>query len=99
MFHYNPDSYLLYGVAKSPRPCFPIRIRLIMNEAVKGDVLDSAAQRAIKRYPYFAVRVEVDHAESYVLQHHEQPIVVCRTQKKNPSLGSAEVNGHRCFID
>lgn len=59
MFHYNPDSYLLYGVAKSPRPCFPIRIRLIMNEAVRGDVLDSAAQRAIKRYPYFAVRVEL----------------------------------------
>lgn len=99
MFHYNPDSYLLYGVAKSPRPCFPIRIRLIMNEAVRGDVLDSAAQRAIKRYPYFAVRVEVDHAGSYVLQHHEQPILVCRTQKKNPSLGSAEVNGHLCFID
>ncbi len=99
MYKYNPDSYLLYGTAKSPRPCFPIRIRVIMTEAVRGDVLDRAAQRAIKRYPYFAVRVEVDGEGGYVLRHHELPIVVCRTRKKTPSLGAAEVNGHLCFID
>ena len=99
MYKYNPDSYLLYGTAKSPRPCFPIRIRVMMTETVRGDVLDRAAQRAIKRYPYFAVRVEVDREGGYVLQHHELPIVVCRTRKKTPSLGAAEVNGHLCFID
>lgn len=99
MYKYNPDSYLLYGTSKSPRPSFPIRIRVVMNEAVRGAVLNSAAQRAIRRYPYFAVRVEVDSTGSYVLQPNEQPVVVCPTQKKNPALGSAEANGQLCFID
>ena len=96
---YNPDSYLLYGTAKSPRPCFPIRARLTMTETVRADVLDRAVQRAIRRYPYFAVRVEVDAGGGYVLRHNERPIVVCMTRRKTPALGSEIVNGHLAFVD
>lgn len=96
---YNPDSYLLYGIAKSPRPCFPIRARLTMTDAVIVEVLDRAVQRSIKRYPYFAVRVEVDDHGSYMLQHNERPIVVCAMQRKAPALGSEAVNGHLAFVN
>lgn len=96
---YDPDSYLLYGAAKSPRPCYPIRIRLTLSDTVKGDILSRAAQRAIRRYPYYAVRVEVDSQESYVLKPNDRPLVVCLTQKRSPALGSEAVNGHLGFID
>ena len=96
---YNPDSYLLYGTAKPPRPRYPIRVRVIMKDAVKADVLERAAQSAIKRYPYFAVRVEVDGEGGYVLEPNERPIAVLATQRKAPALGSETVNRHLAFID
>ncbi len=95
---YNPDSYLLYGSGKSPRPSFPIRIRVTMTDTVNGSVLDAAVQKAIRRYPYFAVRVEVKD-ESYILTPNGRPVTVCPTRKKTPPLGSEEVNGHLAFVD
>lgn len=96
---YSPDSYLLYGTAKTPRPAFPIRVRITMADSVKSDVLERAAQRAIRRYPYFAVRVALDADGGFVLQPNDSPIVVCATRAKTFNFGSEAVNGHLAFID
>lgn len=96
---YSPDTYLLYGVAKPPYPCYPVRVRVTMNDDVKGDVLNGAVQRAIKRYPYYAVRVTVDDDGGYVLKPNSRPIYVGPTQAKTLALGSEAVNRHLVFVD
>lgn len=54
---YDSDTYLLYGVATPPYPIYPVWVRVTMRDGVKGEALNRAMQRAIKRYPYFAVQV------------------------------------------
>ena len=58
---YSIDTYPLYKDEK--RFAFVVRAKLRMTETVDIDVLRSAANKAIKRYPYFAVKVEVDENE------------------------------------
>lgn len=94
---YNPDSYLLYDAGGFITYNFCIRIEL--KKEIDGAVLDRAAQRAIRRYPYFAVRVVLDEQGGYVLEENHRPIAVNPTAKKRPDLGTAQVNGHLCSID
>lgn len=96
---YSPDTYLLYGVGKPPYPCYPVRVRVTMNDVVKADVLNGAVQRAIRRYPYLAVQVTVDDEGGYVLQPNSRPIYVGLTQTQTLSLGSEAVNRHLVFVD
>lgn len=70
-----------------------------MNDDVKGDVLNGAVQRAIKRYPHFAVQVTVDDDGGYVLQPNSRPIYVGPTQAPTLALGSDAVNRHLVFVD
>ena len=62
---YSIDTYPLYKDEK--RFAFVVRAKMRMKEPVEVDVLRAAANKAIKRYPYFAVKVEVDESGSYVL--------------------------------
>ena len=94
---YDPDSYLLYSADKNT--AFTIRVRAVMKDRVDADILNSAAQKAIKRYPYFAVRVTLDAEGGYVLEPNTSPFAVYQTKKKTPPLGSEEVNGHLASIE
>lgn len=96
---YNPDTYLLYGVGNPPYPSYPIRVRVTMNDNVNGDALNDAVQRAIRRYPYFAVQVTVDDDGGFVLQPNSRPIYVGPTQTPTLALGSEAVNRHLVFVD
>ena len=95
---YQPDSYALYEL----RPYMPyntsVRIMVELTEEVDGDILDVAANTAIKRYPYFSVQIEGKDGK-FVLAHNSRPIAVLKTQTPTPALGSEEVNGHLTSID
>ena len=64
---YSIDTYPLYKDEK--RFAFVVRAKLRMTEPVDVDVLRAAANKAIKRYPYFAVKVEVDES-GWDAEHH-----------------------------
>ena len=96
---YDPDTYLLYGVSKPPYPSYPVRLRVTMRDDVKGEVLNGAVQRAIRRYPYFAVKVTVDADGGYLLQPNSEPVSVAPTQAKTKTLGSEAVNRHLLSVD
>lgn len=94
---YQPGTYLLYET--TPLGTYNIRISVKMRDMVDGKVLAAAANRAIKRYPYFAIRLESDGGKKYVIKPNALPIVVMRTQNPPPALGSEAVNYHLNSID
>ena len=53
---YSIDTYPLYKDEK--RFAFVVRAKVRMKEPVDIDILRTAANKAIKRYPYFAKKVE-----------------------------------------
>ena len=75
-----------------------IRVRVVMKEAVDGETLRSAVNTAMKRYPYFAVRVGLDDDGGYVLEPNAEPVVVLGPTTQLPRLGSRAVNGHLLFV-
>ena len=93
MKDYQPESYLLYD-----RP-YNVRIRIELKEAVDGKLLSEAADRVIKRYPYFSVCVTVNKEGKYVIEPNHRPFVVSETRTPNFALGSEEVNFHMASID
>ncbi|MGN0318332.1 MAG: hypothetical protein ACI4E1_10435 [Lachnospira sp.] len=94
---YQPDTYLLYETR--PNVCCNVRIVVKMKENVYGNILNCAVNKAIKRYPYFSVKVEKDGDKRYVLKPNELPISVIRTLNPPPPLGSEEVNYHLISVD
>ena len=63
---YSLDTYRLYR----SESMFSHTIRIVVNmkETVDPDILRHSVNIAIRRYPYFAVRVTVDKDGGYVLQ-------------------------------
>ena len=94
---YSIDTYPLYKDEK--RFAFVVRAKLRMTETVDIDVLRSAANKAIKRYPYFAVKVEVDESGSYVRVPNDKDIAVLPMGDKTPFLCSEAVNEHLLFLE
>ncbi len=94
---YSVDTYPLYKDEK--RFAFVVRAKLRMTETVDIDVLRSAANKAIKRYPYFAVKVEVDESGSYVRVPNDKDIAVLPMGDKTPFLCSKAVNEHLLFLE
>ena len=86
---YSVDTYRLYQSEK--RFAHTVRIHVRMKEPVDIDVLEQAVNTAIKRYPYFAVRVSVDEDGGYVLVPNDKRIVVMPTAEKMPKVGSDAV--------
>ena len=91
------DTYRLYQSEKMFS--HTVRIHVRMKETVDIAVLDQAVNTAIKRYPYFAVRVSLDEDGGYVLLPNDKRVVVMPTGKKMPKLGSKAVNGHLIYAD
>lgn len=91
------DTYKLYQSEKMFS--HTVRIHVRMKDEVDLILLDLAVNTAIKRYPYFAVRVSLDEDGGYVLLPNEKRVVVMPTGKKLPKLGSKAANGHLIFAD
>ena len=75
----KPDTYLLYETRKNAPSNTNIRFALEITEDVNGEILDAAVNEAIKRYPYFSVRVEIKDG-AYILVPNALPIVVMETK-------------------
>lgn len=88
----NPDIYLLYEyMEKLP---FTVRFKVQLDAPVDAEKLNLAAQEAIKRFPYFSVKVGLDKGQNYTLTHNVRPIAVLPEKDERLVLGSEEVNRH-----
>lgn len=94
----KPDTYLLYETRPNASSNTNIRFALEITEDINGEILNEAANEAIKRYPYFSVRIEIENG-SYVLIPNSLPVVVMKTRIPAAPLGSRGVNYHLNYID
>jgi len=94
---YSVDTYRLYQSEKYF--AHSVRIHVRMKDEVDINVLDKAVNSAIRRYPYFAVRVTVDEDGGYILVPNDRKIVVMPTAEKMPMLGSSSINDHLLYVD
>ena len=94
---YSVDTYRLYQSEKYF--AHTVRIHVRMKDEVDINVLDKAVNLAIRRYPYFAVRVTVDEDGGYVLVPNSKKIAVIPTADKMPMVGSSSINDHLLFVD
>lgn len=94
----RPDTYLLYETRPNASSNTSIRFVLEITEDIQGEILCEAVNEAIKRYPYFSVRVKLENG-SYVFVPNRLPIVVMKTKIPAAPLGSKEVNYHYNYID
>ncbi len=91
------DTYRLY--ADETHFSYAVRVRVVMKDTVDKDILEKAVNRAIRRYPYFAVKVRLDEDGAYILPHNDKPVAVITSSRSLPDLGSKAVNGHLLFVD
>ncbi len=94
---YTIDTYQLYKDEK--KFAFAVRAKMKMTETVDMDILRVAANKAIKRYPYFAVKIEIDESGSYIRVPNDKEIVVLPLGDKTPYFCSEEVNEHLLFLE
>ncbi len=88
----NPDAYLLYEyMEKLP---YTVRIKVKLSEKTDEKLLYEAAQEAVKRLPYFSVKVVLDKEQNYTIVHNDAPITVAPEKDQRLILGSDEVNRH-----
>ena len=87
---YDFDSYLLYEVTKSS--LYTCKVRIELKVLIHGDVLREAAQKAFRRFPYFARTVRTDEQGGYVLEPCPEPICVFE-EGETVTLGTAQTNG------
>ncbi len=88
----NPDIYLLYEyMEKLP---FTVRMKAVLDSQIDEAILSKAAAEAIRRFPYFSVKIGLDQDQNYTLEHNDKPIVVIPEKNERLLLGSSEVNGH-----
>ena len=91
------DTYPLYRNEK--RFAFAVRAKIRMKETVDADVLKAAANKAIKRYPYFAVKIELDKDGNYIRVPNDKEVEVLPLSDKTPRFCSKEVNEHLLFLE
>ncbi|WP_028236415.1 hypothetical protein [Pseudobutyrivibrio sp. MD2005] len=91
------DTYRLY--ADESVITFSVRIKVTMKDEVDINILRHAVNVAIKRYPYFAVKVVLGEDGGYDFEPNNLDVVVMPTPKKLPPLGSEEVNLHLLYVD
>ena len=91
------DTYRLYNSEK--RYSAVVRMRFIMKDTVDKEILEKSVNRAIKRYPFFSVKVRLDEDGAYILVPNSKPVAVLTSSGHLPLLGSRAVNGHLVFVD
>ena len=87
---YDFDSYTLYEIKK--RNVYSIRIKVILTEHVQGETLRVAAEKAFRRFPYFARTVAVNKEGAYVFEPCTKPVTVA-PDDHIVRLGAEETNG------
>ncbi len=85
--YYDP----LFYICSEEMP-FTIRIEITLRGPVLPDCLQHAVDRAMERYPYFAMRVTAEDGE-YLAAENAAPVVVYPGPEVRP-LGGSEVNHH-----
>ena len=83
-----------------------IRTCIVMTEPVDAGALREAADLAIGRFPYFAVRL-VKKGEEYVLQHNPAPLTITHgsravalgSEESGQHLTAVSYDGDRIYID
>ena len=88
---YEFDSYLLYEV--TPAVAYTVKIRTRLKESVEGELLRRAAERAFRRFWYFAKTVRLDSNDAFVFDNTGLPIIVKEETDQPVVLGSSETNG------
>ena len=88
---YEFDSYLLYEV--TPVVAYTVRVKIRMKETVEGQILRPAAERAFRRFWYFAKTVRIGPDDAFIFENTGMPIVVKEETNVPVVLGSAETNG------
>jgi hypothetical protein len=83
------DSYTLYEIKK--RNVYSVRIKVILNAPIRGDMLRDAAEKAFRRFPYYARKVIVSDKGAYELVPCEQAITVT-PDDHIVRLGTADTN-------
>ncbi len=86
---YDFDTYTLYEIKK--RNVYSVRINVILSDTVQGDILRTAAEKAFRRFPYYARKVVVNVHGAYELEPCEKPITVT-PDDHIVRLGSTETN-------
>lgn len=87
MNYYDPMFYLC-----SDKMPFSIRIEVKLKYEIDGSALEYAVNTAIKRYPYFAVKI-IESDGELITEKNELPVKVFKG-KLNYPLGSKDVNYH-----
>ena len=88
---YEFDSYLLYEV--TPAVAYTVRVKIQMKETVDGQILRQAAERAFRRFWYFAKTVRLGPDDAFIFENTGMPIVVKEETEVPVVLGSAETHG------
>ena len=86
---YDFDTYTLYEIKK--RNVYSVRINVILGDPVQGDILKTAAEKAFRRFPYYAKKVVINSQDVYELEPCEKPITVT-PDDHIVHLGSVETN-------
>ena len=94
---YSPDAYLLHESGKFIT--FNIRVKIVMKEAVDGDVLTAAAEKAFVRFPYYSKQIKIDEEGGIDLIPNPRTICVSPVSSKRTYLFSKEVNYQPCSIE
>ena len=87
---YDFDSYLLYEVSRMA--LYTVKVKVILNAPVVPGTLRSAAEKAFRRFPYYARTVHLNAEGAYELKPCDLPIVVMQ-EGDLIWLGSPQVNG------
>ena len=87
---YDYDSYMFYEYSKIF--AFTVRIRVRLKDRIDGEILEDAAKKAFKRFPYFNKKVMIDEEGGYVLLDNDKPIVVTKESPKPVVLGGNDAN-------
>ena len=87
---YDFDSYLLYEM--TPQAVYTCRARVDLTIPVREEVLRSAAEKAFRRFPYYARTIRLNEENAFVLEPSDAPIVV-KEEGAPITLGSEETNG------
>ena len=87
---YDFDSYLLYEM--TPQVILTCRARVDLAEPIDGAVLKGAAEKAFRRFPYYARTIHLNEQNAFEMKPCDAPIVV-KEDGAPLTLGSEETNG------
>ena len=76
----------------TPKDPHTFRLSIKLKDLIDGDILRSAADRTMERYPYFLVRMKKEGADIFC-ENNQLPFPVIKTNGRI-TLGSAETNYH-----